>query len=42
MPNHMNLIVQAKAPLATGFELGLQPGDEIRFVFVEGRREWPE
>jgi hypothetical protein len=34
MPNHMNLVIQAQDPLLTGFEMGLQPGDELRFVFV--------
>lgn len=33
MPNHMNIILQATEPLQTGFEQGLQPGDEIRFIF---------
>jgi hypothetical protein len=39
MPNHMNIIVQAGAPLKTGYEAGLHPGDEIRFVFTHGQRE---
>lgn len=39
MPNHMNIIIQAPEPLATGFELGLQPGDALRFIFTGGVRE---
>ena len=33
MPNHMNIIIQAAEPLQTGFELGLHPGNPVRFVF---------
>lgn len=33
MPNHMNLIIRGNEPLQTGYELGLVPGDPIRFVF---------
>lgn len=39
MPNHMNIIVQVSEPLKTGFELDLQPGDSLRFVFMHGKRE---
>lgn len=39
MPNHMNIVVQGSEPLATGFETGLKPGDEVRFVFVHGKKE---
>jgi len=39
MPNHMNIIIQVQEPLKTGFELDLKPGDELQFVFVEGKRD---
>lgn len=38
MPNHMNIIIQVQEPLRTGYELGMKPGDELRFVFVEGKK----
>ncbi|NPV86100.1 MAG: hypothetical protein HPY45_08840 [Anaerolineae bacterium] len=40
LPNHMNMIVQVKGDLRTGYELGLKPDDEIVFVFVHGKRNW--
>ncbi len=39
MPNHMNIVVQTTAELYTGFEAGLNPGDEIRFVFTHGKKD---
>lgn len=38
-PNHMNIVIQAVEPIQTGYEAGLQPGAEIRFIFTEGKRD---
>ena len=39
MPNHMNIVIQTRAPLQTGHELNLQPGDTLRFLFVKGKKD---
>jgi hypothetical protein len=38
-PNHMNIIIQAQAPLRTGFESGYKPGAAITFTLPEDRRK---
>lgn len=32
-PNHFNIIIRVSEPLLTGFEMGVHPGAEVRFVF---------
>jgi len=39
MPNHMNIVIQTREPLQTGFELNLKPDDPLRFVFVHGKKD---
>jgi hypothetical protein len=38
LPNHMNIVVQVEEPLLTGYEMDIQVGDPLRFVFVNGKR----
>ncbi|MEW6178555.1 MAG: hypothetical protein AB1522_01375 [Chloroflexota bacterium] len=34
LPNHMNIILKVPQNPQTGFELGLQPGEPVEFVFA--------
>jgi len=32
-PNHFNIVIKAPAPLKTGLESGVHPGDTVAFIF---------
>lgn len=43
MPNHMNIVIQTREQLQTGAELSLSPGDNLNFIFVQGKKDlWGE